>query len=72
MSHQLIPIGQRFIKVKTGIDKDDWRRGRNVRNQMEQYGTLGAKARDHPNLTEGFVCANTQDKNPRVSRAANA
>jgi hypothetical protein len=53
---ELIPIGQRFVKMKTSIDKDDWRRGRDVRNEMEQYGTLGAKARDHPNLTKGFVC----------------
>jgi hypothetical protein len=52
---ELIPIGQRFVKMKTSIDKDDWRHGRNVRNEMEQYGTLGAKASDHPNLTKGFV-----------------
>jgi hypothetical protein len=45
------------------VDEDDWRRGRNVRNEMEQYGTLGAKARDHPNLTKGFVwCKHPRQK----------
>ena len=55
MTHQLIPIGQRFIKVKTGINEDDRRVGRDLCNETEHYRTFGAKARHHTDFTEGLV-----------------